>query len=72
MSGFTGITHSPLATLLGIKTGSKVSIINPPPGFVTKLNPLPDGVEFLITAQSGPFPGSPSNNVVFEQVVEKS
>jgi hypothetical protein len=53
MSGFTGITHSPLATLLGIKTGSKVSIINPPPGFVTRLNPLPDGVEFLITAQSG-------------------
>jgi hypothetical protein len=42
-----------LPTLLGIKRGSKVSIINPPSGFVSKLNPLPDGVEFLITAQSG-------------------
>lgn len=42
-----------LSLVLGIKTGSKVSVINPPPGFVTKLNPLPDGVEFLITAVTG-------------------
>ncbi len=42
-----------LCTTLGIKLGSKVSVINPPSGFVSKLNPLPDGVEFLITAQSG-------------------
>ena len=50
------MTHfaiAPLATMLGIKAGSKVSVINPPRGFVQKLNPLPDGVEFLITAQSG-------------------
>ena len=26
----------------------------PAPGFVQKLNPLPDGVEFLVTAQYGP------------------
>lgn len=44
---------SALTIALGIKTGSKVSVINPPPGFVGKLNPLPDGVEFLITAVTG-------------------
>lgn len=44
---------TPLPVLLGIKTGTKVSIINPPPGFVQKLNPLPQGVEFLITARTG-------------------
>ncbi len=42
-----------ICTVLGIRMGSKVSIINPPSGFVSMLNPLPDGVEFLITAQSG-------------------
>lgn len=42
-----------LCSTLGIRPGSKVSILNPPPGFVTRLNPLPDGVEFLVTAQSG-------------------
>jgi hypothetical protein len=42
-----------LTSMLGIKSGSKVSVINPPRGFVQKLNPLPDGVEFLITAQTG-------------------
>lgn len=44
---------APLTVMLGIRSGTKVSIINPPKGFVQKLNPLPDGVEFLITAQSG-------------------
>jgi hypothetical protein len=44
---------SALCAVLGIKAGSKVSVVNPPPGFVVKLNPLPDGVEFLITAQTG-------------------
>lgn len=42
-----------LPAMLGIKAGHKVSVINPPRGFVQRLNPLPDGVEFLITAQSG-------------------
>lgn len=46
-------THSALCTLLGIRSGSKISLINPPSGFAQKLNPLPDGVEFLITAQTG-------------------
>lgn len=44
---------APLNGLLGIRSGSKVSVINPPRGFVQKLNPLPDGVEFLITAATG-------------------
>jgi hypothetical protein len=42
-----------LPAMLGIRAGTKVSVINPPRGFVQKLNPLPDGVEFLITAQTG-------------------
>jgi hypothetical protein len=47
--------HAPtrLAAMLGIRPGSKVSVINPPSGFVQRLNPLPDGVEFLITARTG-------------------
>jgi hypothetical protein len=42
-----------LCAMLGIRPGSKVSVVNPPPGFVVRLNPLPDGVEFLVTAQTG-------------------
>jgi len=44
---------SHLCGVLGIRPGSKVSVVNPPPGFVVRLNPLPDGVEFLVTAQTG-------------------
>jgi hypothetical protein len=44
---------APLATILGIRTGAKVSVINPPSGFVQRLNPLPDGVEFLLSARTG-------------------
>jgi hypothetical protein len=44
---------SGLCGVLGIRAGSKVSVVNPPPGFVAQLNPLPDGVEFLVTAQTG-------------------
>ncbi|MHB8877522.1 MAG: DUF3052 family protein [Myxococcaceae bacterium] len=42
-----------LPAMLGIRAGSKISVINPPSGFAQKLNPLPDGVEFLITARTG-------------------
>jgi hypothetical protein len=42
-----------LCGVLGIRAGSKVSVVNPPPGFVVRLNPLPDAVEFLVTAQTG-------------------
>ncbi|RYZ39491.1 MAG: DUF3052 family protein [Myxococcaceae bacterium] len=49
----TPYAFASLAPTLGIRAGTKVSIINPPRGFVQKLNPLPDGVEFLVTAQTG-------------------
>lgn len=42
-----------LCATLGIRSGYKVSLINPPPGFMQRLNPLPAGVEFLITAVTG-------------------
>ncbi|MCI0572164.1 MAG: DUF3052 domain-containing protein [Myxococcaceae bacterium] len=44
---------APLCNMLGIRAGAKVAILNPPPGFVQRLNPLPEGVEFLVTAQRG-------------------
>ncbi len=44
---------APLPAMLGIRSGAKVSVINPPPGFAQRLNPLPEGVEFLITARTG-------------------
>lgn len=47
------MTTFSLPAVLGFKPGSKVSVINPPAGFVQKLNPLPDGVEFLITSTTG-------------------
>ena len=37
----------------GIRAGSKVSAAEPRPGFVTRVSPLPDAVEFLVTAQTG-------------------
>src|SRR5678815_3028468 len=49
--GDLGVSH--LCGVLGIRAGSKVSVVNPSPGFVVRLNPLPDGVEFLVTAQTG-------------------
>ena len=48
-----GFLVAPLNAMLGIRAGSKVSVINPPKGFVQKLDPLPDGVEFLVTAATG-------------------
>jgi hypothetical protein len=43
----------PLSTMLGIRPGAKVSVLNPPSGFVTRLNPLPEGVEFMLTSPTG-------------------
>jgi len=42
-----------LCATLGIRAGSKVSLLNPPPGFMSRLNPLPAGVEFLLNAATG-------------------
>ncbi|MEN9797216.1 MAG: hypothetical protein RL653_912 [Pseudomonadota bacterium] len=49
----SGLSFTPLSVALGIKPGTKVSLINPPPGFASRLNPLPEGVEFLVTARTG-------------------
>lgn len=44
---------APLAFALGIRTGSKVSLLHAPSGFVERLSPLPPGVEFLESARTG-------------------
>lgn len=44
---------SALAGTLGIKAGAKVSVVDAPPGFLAKLDPLPQGVELLDSARSG-------------------
>lgn len=44
---------SALTTTLGIKPGAKVSLVDPPPGFLAKLDPLPEGVELLDSAHGG-------------------
>jgi hypothetical protein len=44
---------SALTTTLGIKAGAKVTVVDPPPGFLAKLDPLPQGVELLDSARTG-------------------
>ncbi len=44
---------TPLPTLLGLHPGAMGRLVNPPDGFVDRLKPLPDGVEFLATAKTG-------------------
>jgi len=44
---------SELTTTLGIKAGAKVTVVDPPPGFLAKLDPLPQGVELLDSARTG-------------------
>ena len=39
--------------MLGIKPGSKVSLINAPHGFVDTVGPLPEGAEYLSSARTG-------------------
>jgi hypothetical protein len=39
------VTTSPLAKKLQIKAGSRVLVLNPPEGYLERLEPLPDGVE---------------------------
>jgi hypothetical protein len=41
MAGYSG---TPLAKKLGIKEGHTVGLVNPPDGFTTLLDPLPDDV----------------------------
>ena len=42
-----GYSGTPLAKKLGIKQGSKVHLVDAPPGYHKLLAPLPEGVEFV-------------------------
>jgi hypothetical protein len=42
-----------LPTMLGIRSGMRISILNPPPGFAEKLEPLPDGVALMDKSTTG-------------------
>jgi hypothetical protein len=42
-----GYSGTPLSKKLGIKAGSKVHLIDAPPGYQALLAPLPDGVAFV-------------------------
>ena len=44
---------NPLAKKLQMKSGQRVVIINPPAGYLERLDPLPEGVE-LVEAPEGP------------------
>ena len=44
---------APLPSLLGIRPGMRVSIINAPDGFIDVMQPMPDGAELLDSAKTG-------------------
>jgi hypothetical protein len=44
MAGYSG---TPLRSKLGIKAGFAVHVEDPPPGYLTLLEPLPEGVTFV-------------------------
>ena len=44
---------APLTSLLGIRAGMNVSILNPPEGFLEALLPLPDGASLVDTSRLG-------------------
>ena len=44
---------APLTSLLGIRGGMNVSVLNPPAGFLEALLPLPDGAALVDTARQG-------------------
>ncbi|HXX32701.1 MAG TPA: DUF3052 domain-containing protein [Myxococcaceae bacterium] len=43
---------SPLSETLGIRAGSRIAVIEPPPGLAEALEPLPEGVERLTEAET--------------------
>jgi hypothetical protein len=45
MAGYSG---TPLPRKLGIKQGSRLGLVNPPPGFLRELGSLPEGVKISI------------------------
>lgn len=44
---------APLPSLLGIRPGMRVSVLNAPDGFIDLLRPMPDGAELLDSARTG-------------------
>ena len=48
-SGHKDYSATPLASKLGVREGSRVLLVGPPPGFT--LGPLPEGVELLASAR---------------------
>ncbi len=44
---------APLPSMLGIRPGMHVSVINPPEGFLDALAPMPAGAELLDSARTG-------------------
>jgi len=44
---------APLSSMLGIRGGMHVSIVNPPDGFMQALLPLPEGTALLDAARTG-------------------
>jgi hypothetical protein len=44
---------APLPSLLGIRPAMRVSVLNPPDGFLQKLDPLPEGVSLLDQSKTG-------------------
>ncbi|MBL8952426.1 MAG: DUF3052 domain-containing protein [Myxococcaceae bacterium] len=42
-----------LPELLGIRTGMRISVLNPPEGFLQKLEPLPDGAALIDSSKTG-------------------
>ena len=44
---------APLPSLLGIRPGMRVSVLNAPDGFLQKLSPLPEDVALLDNARTG-------------------
>jgi len=42
---------NPLAKKLLIRSGSRLLVRNAPPGYLEKLEPLPDGVQLLTTVE---------------------
>ena len=43
----------PLQLGLGIRKGTKVSLVNAPSGFIERVGPLPEGAEYLLSVRTG-------------------
>ena len=52
--GFGGpLMIAPMTTMLGIRPGMLVKVVNPPGGFLDSLKPLPDGTTLIEQAKLG-------------------